>query len=60
LFIPRSFFPILAVLISFALLGFAGFMTLGNSLPPRDMIGTLISCVVLAYILQLLGAFRKK
>ncbi len=60
LFIPRSFFPILAVLFSFALLGFAGFMTLGNSLPPRDMIGTLISCVVLAYILQLLGAFRKK
>ena len=60
LFNSRSYFIILAVLLGISMLVFAVELILSISIPARDIAGALVSSVILAYILHLVNAFRKK
>lgn len=60
LFNSRSYFMILAVLLGIAMLVFTAEIILSISIPVQDIVGALVSSAILAYILQLVNAFRKE
>jgi hypothetical protein len=60
LFNSRSYFTILAVLLGISMLVFAVELILSISIPARDIAGAVVSSAILAYILHLVNAFRKK
>jgi hypothetical protein len=60
LFDRKYYFIILAVLLGIAILVFAVEIIFSISVPVRDIIGALVSSVILAYILHLLFAQRKE
>jgi hypothetical protein len=60
LFNRRSYFIILAVLLSIALVVFALEIVFSIAVPVRDIAGSIVSSAILAYILQLLIPFRKE
>ena len=60
LFNSRSYFIILAALLGIAMVVFAVEIILSISIPLRDIAGALVSSVILAYILHMVNAFRKK
>ena len=60
LFNRRSYFIILAGLLGIAMVVFAVEIIFSIAVPVRDIAGALVSSVILAYILQLVNAFRKE
>jgi vacuolar-type H+-ATPase subunit I/STV1 len=60
LFNRRSYFIILSVLLGIAMVVFAIEIIFSIAVPVRDIVGALISSAILAYILQLVNAFRNE
>jgi hypothetical protein len=58
-FLTRPFFVISASLIGFAVLLFASNAVVTGSVSVKDFTGTLISCIIIGYILHLLEIFKK-
>ena len=52
-FVPGVFFKVLATALALVLLGWAGAAWLYGRLPVRDIIGSLICVLILAYMVHL-------
>jgi hypothetical protein len=60
LFNRRSYFIILAALLGIAMVVFTVEILFSIAVPVRDIVGALVSSVILAYVIHLLNAFRKE
>jgi hypothetical protein len=60
IFIPSVFFKVLAVAFLIAIAGIAGVIIVAGSITTLDLAGTLISMIIIAYIVHLWIYYGKR